>query len=193
MLPSAFTVTTEEYLLSRRLFFYSSPRPENPVTLRLINFVLSPAGQKVVRDANFVDLGIEVANTEPCTGQCSPGYLARTHHAHRLSLDFRFRGGRDELDSRGVRDLDRLVLFLRGHSSEKLMLLGFSDDAGDGAKNLADSTRRAKIVDRELASRGVHAVIVEGRGAEMPIAPNADEMGRERNRRVEAWLRDDAP
>jgi phosphate transport system substrate-binding protein len=193
MLPSAFTVTTEEYLLSRRLYFYSSPAPQNPLTLRFINFVLSTAGQKVVRDAGFVDLGIEVENGEPCDAHCTPGYAARARHARRLSVDFRFRSGRDELDSRAVRDLDRLVQFLRGHSSGKLMLLGFTSETGDAARNLSESTRRAKLVDAELSARGVHATVVEGRGAEMPVATNGDEAGRERNRRVEAWLRDEAP
>jgi phosphate transport system substrate-binding protein len=44
------------------------------------------------------------------------------------------------------------------------------------------------VVEAELAERGVRAALVEGRGSEMPVASNADEAGRERNRRVEVWL-----
>jgi flagellar motor protein MotB len=34
----------------------------------------------------------------------------------------------------------------------------------------------------------VHATYVEGFGAAMPVASNATEADRQRNRRVEAWL-----
>ncbi len=187
-LPSAFTVTTEEYLLSRRLYFYTPAQPTNPWILRFVGFALSDAGQKVVREAGFVDLGIELESAESCAGRCPRGYAERVRHARRLSVDFRFREGTLELDSRGVRDVDRLVAFLRGHSGGGLMLLGFSDDRGTVAERTAASRARAAVVAKELAERGVRAEVVEGRGAEMPVASNAEEMGRERNRRVEAWV-----
>ncbi|APR88418.1 Serine/threonine kinase PKN11 [Minicystis rosea] len=188
LLPSAFTVTTEEYLLSRRLYLYCSGRPKNPAILRFLNFALSEAGQKVVRSTGFIDLGVELESPGPCAGRCTPGYALRVQHAQRLSVNFRFRAGTTQLDSRGVRDVDRLVSFLRQHSDKSLMLIGFSADEGSAAQSLADSRARAKAVEAELGARGVHVGVVEGRGAEMPIASNADPTQRERNRRVETWL-----
>jgi phosphate transport system substrate-binding protein len=187
-LPSAFTITTESYPLSRRLFFYTPAKPSHPAALRFVRFVLSDAGQKVVREAGFVDLGIELGGVEACTGKCPAGYLARTRGSRRLSVDFRFRDDTLDLDSRGVRDLDRLVAFLRDHSSGRLTLLGFSDDQGNPAATLAASRARANAVAAELTARGVRPAVVDGRGSEMPVAPNDDASGRERNRRVEVWL-----
>jgi phosphate transport system substrate-binding protein len=189
-LPSAFTVTTESYLLSRRLFLYTAARHQKPAVLRFVRFVLSEQGQKVVREAGFVDLAVELDAAEPCGARCTPGYAWRTRGARRISVDFRFRGDSLDLDSRAVHDLDRLTAFLRDHAGGRLMLLGFSDDAASSAKDLARSSARANVVAEELATRGVRAALVEGRGAEMPVASNGDESGREKNRRVEAWLID---
>jgi phosphate transport system substrate-binding protein len=187
-LPSGFTVTTESYLLSRRLFLYTAARNQKPAVLRFVRFVLSEQGQKVVREAGFVDLAVELDAAAPCGARCTLGYAARTRGARRISVDFRFRGDSLDLDSRAVHDLDRITAFLRDHAGGRLMLLGFSDDSGSSPKDLARSSARANVVAEELATRGVRAALVEGRGAEMPVASNGDESGREKNRRVEAWL-----
>src|SRR5262249_18623274 len=115
-------------------------------------------------------------------------YAALIAQAQRLSLDFRFRSGGDDVDSRATRDLDRVVLFLRNYPQARLLLLGFSDAAGLLAANLALSQRRAATIAHELEIRGVHAALVEGLGAVMPVASNATEADRQRNRRVEVWL-----
>ena len=188
MFPSAFTVTTEGYLLSRRLYLYTSSHPSNPMTLSFVNFALSAAGQRIVRSSGFVDLNVELEDAESCAGRCSARYASLVKKARRVSLDFRFRPGGVDLDSRGTRDIDRLLLFLRGHAGGRLMLLGFSDGAGDSAENILLSRTRAQRVASELEARGVHAAVVEGLGPDMPIASNGNEAGRERNRRVEVWL-----
>ena len=107
--------------------------------------------------------------------------------AKRLSLDFRFRTGRDELDSRATRDFDRLLGFLRGKRG-RLRLIGFSDNQGSASGNAALSLARARTIGAELDARGVHPDQIAGLGGEMPVASNDDETGRERNRRVEVWL-----
>jgi len=87
-----------------------------------------------------------------------------------------------------ARDLDRVVQFLRAYPGARLMLLGFSDGAGDPRANVWLSKQRAQTIARELATRGVRAAVVEGFGAAMPIAPNTTDADRQRNRRVEVWL-----
>ena len=69
------------------------------------------------------------------------------------------------------------------------MLLGFSDSRGTYAQNQALSQERAKKVEEELSARGVHTALFDALGQEMPIGSNVGESGRERNRRVEVWLR----
>jgi phosphate transport system substrate-binding protein len=186
--PSTFTVATEDYALSRRLFLYTPVRPSNPRTLEFVNFALSQDGQKVVKTAGFVDLGVTLRDAEPCTERCPKRYLSATKGSRRLSVNFRFRTGSTDLDSRSLRDLDRLLLFLRPYTNPRVQLLGFSDSSGNPAENVELSRVRARVVDQELGSRGIHAADVEGFGPEMPVASNATEAGREKNRRVEVWL-----
>lgn len=185
--PSVFTVTTESYLLSRRLFLYVPARPARAVTLDLTGFALSADGQAVVRAAGFVDLGVGIRDASDCAG-CTAGHARAVAGARRLSLDFRFRPGLDLLDSRATRDIDRLVVFLRAHPGARLRLFGFSDAAGDATTNLLLSQQRARVIADELDARGVKPAVVAGFGAEMPVATNETAEGRERNRRVEVWL-----
>jgi phosphate transport system substrate-binding protein len=187
--PSSFTIATESYFLSRRLYLYTT-LAVSPTAQQFVFFALSSDGQKVVRDTGFVDLDVSVQEAETCTEHCSPRYLEITKGARRLSLDFRFRVGREELDSRAMRDFDRLLTFLRGRRG-RLRLIGFSDGSGDAARNVALSLARARTIGAELDARGVHPAEVAGLGGEMPVAPNDDPAGREKNRRVEVWLTDE--
>jgi len=188
MLPTSFTVTTENYMLSRRLYFYTTPRPRTPIVTELVSYVLSPQGQGVVRDTSFIDLNVSLRDASVCDPRCPPRYAALIARAQRISLDFRFRTGSEDVDSRATRDLDRVVQFLRGSPGARLLLLGFSDSAGAPAANARLSQRRAATIARELEIRGIHPAIVEGFGAAMPVASNATEADRQRNRRVEVWL-----
>jgi serine/threonine protein kinase/ABC-type phosphate transport system substrate-binding protein len=183
-LPTPFTVTTEAYVLSRRLYLYTPAAPK-PDAVKLVDYVLSPEGQKAVRAAGFVDLEITLKSSEPCQG-CPARYATLTRRARRLSVDFRFRPDSLELDTRAARDVDRVVRFLHGQSSAKILLFGFTEPSGEG--DVARSRDLARAVDRELAARGLRASVVEGFGGEMPVVSTTDAAGRSRNRRVEMWI-----
>jgi phosphate transport system substrate-binding protein len=186
---SAFTVGTEDYALSRRLYLYLPVQGPSPAAVDFLNFALSAQGQSVVRSSGFADLNVQVIEARACDARCSPRYATLTRSARRLSLDFRFRAGKAELDSRGQRDIDRLITFLHQVPDAKLMLLGFSDARGSYEQNRALSQEYARKVESELSARGVHAALVDALGQEMPISSNTSDSGRERNRRVEVWLR----
>jgi phosphate transport system substrate-binding protein len=189
MMPTSFTVTTEDYLLSRRLYFYTPASPSTPLVAELVSFAMSVRGQTVVRDTGFVDLTVAARAGSACDERCPHAYAASTAGAKRLSLDFRFREVSDQIDSRATRDLDRLTQTLRGYPDATLLLFGFSDSSGGSAVNIALSRQRAKAIAAELAARGITAVTVEGFGPALPVAANTSEAGRQRNRRVEVWLR----
>jgi len=188
LLPTSVTVGTEAYLLARRLFAYRAPRPATPLAAELLAFTLSPAGQEVVARAGFVDLAVALVDAAPCDESCPRDYAAQIAGARRLSLDFRFRRGEDALDSRGARDLDRVVQLLHDHPTARVRLFGFSDSSGGRDANRRLAQARADAVARALATRGVRAAVVRGLGAARPVADNRDAAGRERNRRVEIWL-----
>ncbi|MDH2238725.1 OmpA family protein [Pigmentiphaga sp. GD03639] len=76
---------------------------------------------------------------------------------------------------------------------EIIMVSGFTDDRQirEGNRRFADnwelSAQRALTVTRALIDEGIpsSSVFAAAFGAEQPVAPNADEDGRSRNRRVE--------
>jgi phosphate transport system substrate-binding protein len=73
-------------------------------------------------------------------------------------------------------------------ASRKLLLLGFTDNSGNQAANKKISKERAKAIAAELAQRGVQAQLAVGLGSVMPVSGNDTDQGRDKNRRVEAWI-----
>ena len=179
--PSPFTVASESYPLSRRLYLYSLPKPRTPLATDFVDFVLSNEGQQIVGKSGFVDLSIAVRSPQQCDARCPAEYAELTKGAQRLTLDFRFREEKGGLDSRAARDVDRLVGFLRDYRSPRVLLLGFAD-------TLPLSLERAQVAAAELSRRGVRAEVVRGFGPALQVWPGDDEAGRQRNRRVEVWI-----
>jgi phosphate transport system substrate-binding protein len=192
LLPSPMTVATEDYPLARRLYLYVPPGASE-VARDFLDFVLSEAGQRIVQSAGFVDLRPE-CNPEAATcTTCLQAYRESVRGACRLSIDFRFDRGSTRLDTRALGDLRRIAGFLGRTGSappRSIVLLGFSDGRGARAENIALSEERASIVASQLRARGLHVAVARGFGADMPVADDATDEGRERNRRVEIWLRE---
>lgn len=70
-------------------------------------------------------------------------------------------------------------------------VIGHTDSQGGVDYNMSLSKRRAEAVAQEITSRGMDGryVLPDGRGPLEPIASNATESGRAKNRRVEIYLR----
>jgi phosphate transport system substrate-binding protein len=190
LLPSPMTVSTEDYPLARRLYLYV---PLNaPIVARdFVDFALSEEGQRVVEAAGFVDLRPECDPEAARCASCPFAYRDAIRGACRLSIDFRFDRGSTQLDTRALRDLQRIVALMGrpANASRSLLLLGFSDGSGARADNMALSQQRAGIVASQLRARGLPVAIARGFGPDMPVAGDDTDEGRERNRRVEVWLR----
>jgi phosphate transport system substrate-binding protein len=189
VVPSTFSVGTEDYPLSRRLYLYTTnATAEDALGPQLVAFALSGAGQRVVDEAGFVDLSVRARPGEPCDARCPASYAALTRGAERLSVDFRFQTGTSALDTRALEDVARVTAYVSEHGARKVALIGFSDSVGSSEVNEQLSRERAKTVDGVLRERGVQATAVDGFGESMPVASNATPEGREHNRRVEVWL-----
>jgi outer membrane protein OmpA-like peptidoglycan-associated protein len=74
----------------------------------------------------------------------------------------------------------------------KVTIVGHTDSTGSDAINNPLSLQRAQTVHDYLATRGVPAARMEvaGRGSREPVADNATDAGRGKNRRVEIFLRE---
>ena len=190
LLPSPMSVSTEDYALSRRLYLYA-PLAAPPAVREFVDFALSEEGQKTAQTAGFVDLRPECDSNAARCSSCTREYREVVHGACRLSIDFRFDAKNNQLDTRGLRDLQRIMTLMGRpeNAGRSILLLGFSDGKGTPADRLSQSQDRAGIVATQLRARGLHVDAVRGFGPEMPVADDSTEEGRLRNRRVEVWLR----
>ncbi|PYG75851.1 MULTISPECIES: substrate-binding domain-containing protein [unclassified Pseudomonas] len=188
MLPERALVASEDYPLSRRLYFYLPANPK-PQAKALADFAQSPAGQAIVAQQGFVSQQIK-AQPVPPLSDMPPRYRTLAQQAQRLSVNFRFQEGSASLDNKALRDVQRVVEYLRqaGKLQSKAVLVGFGDPKETPGRAALLSRLRAQAVRRELARDGVEVLEVTGMGDELPVAGNELEQGRLRNRRVEVWV-----
>jgi len=189
LLPNRFTIQTEDYPLSRRLYLYLISEAGNREAKKFVSFAISKEGQAVVDRERFIPLEI-VRSMTPLPASSSSAYRTATAGAERLSVNFRFNSGSNQLDNRALADLDRVTEYLITTSTKpgKLVLIGFADNVGDPTSNIALSKQRAQSVAKSLKTRGIVPGIITGFGAENPIASNQTLQGQQKNRRVEVWV-----
>jgi hypothetical protein len=84
-------------------------------------------------------------------------------------------------------ELDKVAAFLELNPNVKVELQGHTDNVGTAAFNLDLSSKRAKAVADYLVAKGIVSarLTYKGYGLSKPIADNASEEGRAKNRRTE--------
>jgi phosphate transport system substrate-binding protein len=207
--PSTFSIKTEEYPLSRRLFLYTSGEPKDAVARGLLAFALSPDAQPIVKQSDFID---QVPETESYESQASRiayglnaeplnfdanlmnAFTGQVKSAQRLSVTFRFRSGSYELDNKALADAKRLVELLKTdpYKDKSILLAGFADTKGTFATNRNLSLHRAKAVLAVMKANGLleprAKLAVKGFSELAPVSCNDTEDGMQLNRRVEVWV-----
>ncbi len=187
ILPTHFTVSTEDYPLARRLYFYLPQKNINAEAEEFVEFSATERGQSIVEDIGLVSQNIKTG--QPFSNNFYPEEMrSLTARSQRLSINFRFKDGSDELDTKGISDLDRLVKYVETNAPKRVQLFGFSDTEGDKEQNMELSLRRAKVVEQQLIARGIYPLVARGMGEEAPLASSKTEEGRRMNRRVEVWI-----
>jgi len=191
--PTLLTIKTEDYLLSRRLYLYNAEKPANPEVLKFVEFAVGATAQPVVTSVGLVNLDVTPltrTETDDARGQ-SARWKKLTAGAIEIPTRFRFRTNGDELDTRANRDIGRIVYLLSqpAYQNKKVILIGFADTSGSAVINQKLSQSRAEIVKAVLAEEGVEIAVVEGIGAEAFVAPNDTDDNKEKNRRVEVWVK----
>lgn len=189
MLPLNNLIATEDYPLSRRLFFYLPPNGKNPWAEALVAFAQSGKGQAIVAANGFIAQTVQAMAVTP-NALMPEGYQALSRHAQRLSVNFRFEEGSATLDNKARQDLARVLDYIKqnGKTDREVALVGFGDAKSDPARADLLSKLRAMAVRRELVKSGVVFREIRGFGAEMPVAANSADEGRIKNRRVEVWV-----
>ena len=189
MLPLNSLIATEDYPLSRRLFFYLPPNGKNPWADALVAYAQSSQGQAIVAANGFIAQTVQAMAVTP-NALMPEGYQALSRHAQRLTVNFRFEEGSATLDNKARQDLSRMLDYIkqRDKTNRQVTLVGFGDAKTDPARADLLSKLRAMAVRRELVKRGVVFREIRGFGAEMPVAANSADEGRIKNRRVEVWV-----
>jgi phosphate transport system substrate-binding protein len=189
MLPLNSLIATEDYPLSRRLFFYLPPNGKNPWADALVAFAQSSKGQAIVAANGFIAQTVQAMTVTP-NALMPEGYQALSRHAQRLTVNFRFEEGSATLDNKARQDLSRVLDYIkqRDKTNRQVTLVGFGDAKSDPARADLLSKLRAMAVRRELVKSGVVFREIRGFGAEMPVAANSADEGRIKNRRVEVWV-----
>ncbi|MDI3355142.1 phosphate ABC transporter substrate-binding/OmpA family protein [Pseudomonas sp. UYIF39] len=189
MLPLNSLIATEDYPLSRRLFFYLPPNGKSPWADALVAFAQSSKGQAIVAANGFIAQTVQAMTVTP-NALMPEGYQALSRHAQRLTVNFRFEEGSATLDNKARQDLSRVLDYIkqREKTNRQVTLVGFGDAKSDPARADLLSKLRAMAVRRELVKSGVVFREIRGFGAEMPVAANSADEGRIKNRRVEVWV-----
>ncbi|MCB2385836.1 substrate-binding domain-containing protein [Thalassolituus alkanivorans] len=188
LLPNKLTVATEDYALARRLFMYTDDEPANDYVKEFIDFSLQDAGQKIVADTGFISQELKAVIPE-FYDELPEDFRQLTSDAKRLTINFRFQEGSAKLDNKALKDLERLADFLHANGSAEVVLIGFGDKKKTEKRSQLLSKLRAMAVRRELVRYGIYPKNSVGYGENLPVASVNGMEGRNKNRRVEVWVR----
>lgn len=192
--PNALTIATEDYALSRRLYLYKGSNQKEPLVNELMEFALSDEGQKIVGQNGYIGLDIKAsADASRNLGNTTipDAYKKATAGAARENFNIHFLSGSSQIDNKAFGDINRLSrqLALPQYQNKQVVLLGFTDDQGEDAANVKLALARANAVANNLKSLGIANSQTIGMGEIMPISSNKTAEGKEKNRRVEVWLK----
>ncbi len=209
--PSDFRMKIEGYSLSRRLYAFKLPGDIHPEARAFLDWALTRDAQPYIKEVHFIDRELERMRLEDMgmalihTAAVEPDFSGRQftdmmrelRGADRLSVSFRFRSGSSTLDVESVRNVEELARRMEAGEFDGLevLLVGFADAIGDRDRNTALAQARADEVARIIGGALTPATAARlnltpvSFGELMPLSCNEDEVGRERNRRVEVWLR----
>jgi len=107
-----------------------------------------------------------------------------------IPADVSFDTGRSDIKPNLRPILDQFASGLSSQPNTEVRIVGHTDSTGSDDLNDRLSLDRAESARQYLASRGVDArrITIAGRGEREPVADNATDSGRARNRRVEIFL-----
>ncbi|SJZ96841.1 OmpA family protein [Novilysobacter spongiicola] len=105
----------------------------------------------------------------------------------KVALQVNFATDRAEILPESQPQIEQVLALLQAHPDLKLSINGHTDDSGDAAHNQQLSEARAASVAAALTAEGIDPsrLQTQGFGQSEPVADNATEAGKAKNRRVE--------
>ncbi len=107
-----------------------------------------------------------------------------------IPSDISFDTGRSGIKTNFAPILNQFATSLNQNPASTVTIIGHTDNTGSDAINNPLSVERANATRDYLISRGVagQRIGTDGRGSREPIADNATQAGRDKNRRVEIYV-----
>lgn len=144
----------------------------------------APAEVPLRGDPTQVDSAAGAGTETPHAGLAQ---IAATNDAIEVSEAIEFEPGSDVLPPRAKQILDEVAAILRANPGIlKLQVEGHTDSKAPREINRSVSSARAKAVRNYLIGQGIaaHRLTAKGFGDKVPVADNATEEGRRKNRRI---------
>ncbi|WP_419535370.1 substrate-binding domain-containing protein [Endozoicomonas sp.] len=186
--PTVMNVSTEDYILSRRLYMYMPGSSGKSMARSFLDFVVSSSGQSVVSEVGYVAQKIVPRDSDQST--MPDEYLQKVKSFDRLSVNFRFEQGKARLDNKARKDIQRLADYLKNHSVT-IKLIGFGETNDNSAFSQTLARLRADVVKRQLIRAGVprKSIMIEGYVPEVAMELEVSRLRQIRDRRVEVWVK----
>lgn len=153
--------------------------PQIVVPIDTIKKLSLPEGDITVKTGSFLDqLYMEVNDTTLDPTKALTFY------------NINFATSSADLTEGSKMQLNDLVKIMKGYPKVEIKIEGHTDNQGNEAQNKKLSENRAASVKAYLASHGIAGarMITAGFGSVKPVADNANEEGRAKNRRIEAMI-----
>jgi outer membrane protein OmpA-like peptidoglycan-associated protein len=128
----------------------------------------------IIRDTVFVEDTIKIVEK---------GWSEKLKDPER-KITFNYKS--EKFEEEDKKELDEIVKLLKSNNDYVIEIEGHTDNIGDAESNKRQSLRRAQAISDYLVKQDItkSRIRVSGRGANKPIATNATEEGRAKNRRV---------
>ena len=158
------------------------------------NFLVTlPVGKDYAFNVNrkgylFYSENYNISTTAPdSTFQADIPLQPLEANAHIVLKNVFFDTKRTELKPESITELDNVVKLMNENPKIKILIIGYTDNVGKPADNLALSKGRAVAVVNYLLDKGIRneRLSFKGLGETNPVADNKTEEGRALNRRTE--------
>lgn len=187
--PESFDISTGDYALSRELFLYTVADPPSSVD-QFIRFTASEDAVKILGKLGMSGSEPKTAVNEGsklCTESESPEikkYCTFTESARRMSLTFKWNEKTGALTTKSLQQAKRLIeQFEKG---KKLKLVIFTENA-QAHKALSEAESQALKLREFFKSKNINIDPLP-MGSVLPLADAVNQLGRERNKRIEVWV-----
>jgi len=141
-----------------------------------------------VRCTNSSDILLSILEMEPMVQEITAdAMLDALNKDGSIALNILFETGKSAIEQGSLPIVDQIYDLLNRNTELKISIEGHTDNIGQAAANKKLSQERAKAVMDALVSKGIDTARLSaiGWGQEKPVADNASDEGKAKNRRVE--------